>query len=57
MRDLLLIWIVQGAAIAIPCRCFADDGARDAAKAYVRMRMAEAKAPAESDSSAHPPPT
>jgi|SRR5215475_9695517 len=57
MRDLFLIWIVQGAAIAIPSRCFADDGARGAAQAFVRARMAEAKARMESGSSASPPPT
>jgi hypothetical protein len=57
IRDLLLIWIVQGAAIAIPSRCFGDDGARDAAKAFVRARMAEVQAHAESGSSADPPPT
>ena len=57
MRELLLIWIVQGAAIAIPSRCFGDDGAHDTAKAFVRARMAEVKARAESGSSARPPPT
>ena len=57
MRDLLLIWIVQGAAIAIPSRCFADEGAREAAHAFVRARMAEVKAQAESGSPTNPPPT
>jgi hypothetical protein len=57
MRDLFLIWIVQGAAIAIPSRCFADEGARDAAHAFVRARMADVKVRVESDSPANPPPT
>ena len=57
MRDLLLIWISHGTAIAIPSRCFGDDGARDAAKAFVRARMADVKARVESGSPANPPPT
>jgi hypothetical protein len=56
-RDLVLIWIVQGTAIAIPARCFDDDGAREAAKAFARARMAEMKARAGSVPSANPSPT
>lgn len=36
-RDLLLIWIVQGTAIAIPCRCLDDEGATRS-RAGVRPR-------------------
>jgi hypothetical protein len=41
-RDLLLIWIGQSTAVAIPSRCFASSGARDAAKAFIRARLSEA---------------
>jgi hypothetical protein len=53
-RDLLLIWIVQGTAIAIPCRCLDDEGAREAVQAFVRARMAEIRG---SVLSANPQPT
>lgn len=56
-RDLFLIWISHGAAITIPFRCFVDDGAREAAKAFVRARIADAKSRVESGSSAGPSPT
>jgi hypothetical protein len=57
MRDLFLIRIVPGTAIAIFSRCFDDDGARKAARAFVQARMAEVKAPAEPAPSANPPPS
>jgi hypothetical protein len=41
-RELLLIWIGQSTAVAIPSRCFASNGARDAAKAFIRARLSEA---------------
>ena len=56
-RDLLLIWISHGTAITISFRCFVDDGACEAAKAFVRGRMADAKSRVESGSSASPSPT
>jgi len=42
-RDLLLIWIGQSWAVVIPRRSFANDGAYDAAQAYIRARLAEAR--------------
>ena len=57
MGELLLIWTLPGTAIAIPARCFDDDGARRAARAFVHARMAELKARAEPAPSANPPPS
>jgi hypothetical protein len=56
-RDLVLIWIVQGTAIAIRSCRFDGDGAREAAKAFAHARMAEVKARAGSVPSANPSPT
>jgi len=41
-QSLLLIWISQSAAVAIPSRCFGSEAACKAALAYVRARLAEA---------------
>jgi hypothetical protein len=41
-QSLLLIWISQSAAVAIPSRCFGGEAACKAALAFVRARLAEA---------------
>ncbi len=40
-KELLLIWIGQSAAVAIPRRSFASKSACDAAQAFVRARLAD----------------
>ena len=43
-QKLLLIWISQSSAVAIPSRCFGSDAACKSALAFVRARLAEARA-------------
>jgi hypothetical protein len=38
-KDLLLIWIGQSSAVIIPRRSFPNDGACEAAKAFIRARL------------------
>jgi hypothetical protein len=43
-QKLLLIWISQSSAVAIPSRCFGSDAACKSALAFVRARLSEAHA-------------
>jgi hypothetical protein len=43
-QNLLLMWVAPAIAVVIPTRCFGDDAAAAAALAFVRARIAEAKA-------------
>ncbi len=43
-QSLLLIWISQSSAVAIPSRCFGSEAACKAALAFVRARVSEAHA-------------
>jgi hypothetical protein len=45
-QRLLLIWISQSSAVAIPSRCFGSEAACKAALAFVRARLSEAHAKA-----------
>ena len=42
-KGLLLIWIGQSNAVAIPLRAFGDDSAWEAANAFLRARLAEVR--------------
>ena len=43
-RGFVLIWIGDASAVPIPARCFDGEAARGAALAFIRARMAEARA-------------
>jgi hypothetical protein len=43
-QNLALMWVAPAMAVVIPTRCFGDEAASAAALAFIRARIAEAKA-------------
>jgi len=47
-RGLLLIWVGQREAVAIPCRCFGSDDAFAKAQAFIRASLSDTARPMDS---------